>query len=190
MQRIEVTLIEDDFVNVSCFANFRRKSTRKLFRRLQILLAVLFSLIIGGANFFVNDEDWLEFRHMLPMLILLPLSAYWVINLPRAMRKDMRKKIRKMIRETHSEHFGRASFMELRDDGLFFHCDKFESISPYSEIDDAIEHEGCTYVPQDKAHFYIFPHDRIPKETLDAFLDELKTRKAAACGNSSDLSTK
>ena len=124
MKRIEFTVTEDDFVNASCFAAFRRKATQKLFRRIKIFTAVLLPSIVCGFYYLYYGEDWLKPQCILSMLIPILLSAHLVINLPRSMRKDMRKKIRKMIREAHREHFEKSVFMKLRDDGLFYHCVK------------------------------------------------------------------
>jgi hypothetical protein len=178
MQRIEITFTEDDFVNLNCFINLRRASTRKLLRGIQIFTAALLLLATGGAGFFFYREDWLATKSLLAMLAPFVFFVYLVANMPREVRKDMRKKIRKMTREMGGELFGKSATIELRDDGIFCQRAGSESLVQYAALGEIIEEPDCVYVAQNKAQYFIFPRDRIPKGMLDAFLAELKARKA------------
>ena len=180
MNRIEVTYTEDDFFNAICFMTFRLATTQKNIRKSQFYVTGLMLLIgllaLVACHFAFGTKDWFSPINVIGVSAGLVMSTVFFFRCPKDMRKDMCKNIRKQVRETFSDNIDKPCAIELRDEGIHSENHRGQSVLHYSAVTEIIEHENVVYVSFDKASVHIFPRDRIPKETLDAFVAELKTR--------------
>ena len=185
--RIEITLTEDDFVNSACFAQFRLATTQKALRQLQIWVAVV---LFGVAILILRpfEKNWLTTENLIIAGIVLVPFSILALCAPRLQRDAIRKNIRKSFRETISDRFDKPLVMELRDDGIALQNFRGQLSFHYSTVGEILGQENAVYVFLDKANHVFLPRDRIPAETLDAFLDELKTRMARAKETKVDIS--
>ncbi|MCL1909578.1 MAG: hypothetical protein FWG05_01440 [Kiritimatiellaeota bacterium] len=91
-----------------------------------------------------------------------------------------------MVKETCGDKIGKPNVIELCEDGVRNLYPSGQSTVFYSEIRELeiVEHEGWVYAFSGKNPILTFPRDRIPAETIDAFIDELKRRihKSASQG--------
>ena len=174
MHRIETTYTEDDMVNLSCFVTFRLDTFRKSVRNRQIFLALMTIVLFGLSvwQFHVSSK-WGggEFFWLLTLVMLIV-----TLRFPRRFRNSVSKVHRKTIREIADDLIGTSLVVELREDGVFTQNVRGQSTYVYSTVGEIVENAGCVYVFVSKGSALIFPRDRIPRETLDAFIAELKTR--------------
>ena len=173
MHRIEITYTEDDHVKFSCFNMFRLEAIRKSIRRRRFFLALFMVVLFAFGVWGFIEEDGFDavFHWTLAFGILVVFVLF-----PRLVHRNARKNHRKILRETAGDLIGTPIVMELREDGVYNQSVRGHSIFVYSTIGEITEHEGCVYVFISKGNAMFFPRDRIPRETLDAFIAELKTR--------------
>ena len=176
MHRIETTYTEDDLVNFTCFTIFRLDAFRKMIRRNQLLYVLIIVVFLGIIIVQPNVVEYLKSGSGIFCLFFLFLSLFMALAHPRRFRRHQRECSRKILRETHSDLIGTPLTVELREDGVFSQNVRGQSTYVYPAIREIVEHAACVYVCFAKAEAFIFPRDRIPCETLDAFIAELKTR--------------
>ena len=182
MYRLEFILNKDDFVNAACFAHFRLATTWKDIRKIQIAMAVaLFCIAIAFFDVpcWFSDDEEMTFAMLVDAAIVFLLFPSLIFYVPSLVRSGVRKTIRKQICESISDRFGKLLTVELHDDGITTQNFRGQIFFHYSTVCEILEHEGIAYVFFDKTTCIILPRDRIPAETLDVFLAELKTRVAA-----------
>ncbi|MCL1887418.1 MAG: YcxB family protein [Kiritimatiellaeota bacterium] len=178
MHRIEATYTEDDLVNFSCFVNLRLDTYRKPVRRTQVIFAFFAFLFLLFSVFFGVADGWPPSHRKVFFSIGTVFLTIMACMFPRIARDAQRKHIRKVARESLGDTLNTPVVVELRDDGVFTQSVRGQSTHLYSAINEITEHAGCVYVFVSKASAFIFSRDRVPKETLDAFVDELKARIA------------
>ena len=183
MHRIETTYTEDDFVKLSSFIASRIDSIRKEIRNEQIafvVLTVYTACVLIFIYFF--DVRWLSIGSTVGFWIGWSFGK-WAgrKSTPREMNKQhhllrlARKCHRMELRGTSGGLEGTPLVWELRDDGIFRKTAQTRSTHAYWKIGKIVERAGCVYVLAEKS-ILVFPRDRIPDETLDAFIEELKMR--------------
>ena len=86
--------------------------------------------------------------------------------------------MRKELREINGELFGTPEAIELRKIGIYIKNQSGHHTFPYSWGFEIYKDKKYVYIFIGKESYsFILPRNRIPAETLDAFLLELKNRK-------------
>jgi len=111
-----------------------------------------------------------------PIVFLL----FFAVMMGVLMRRSMRKEIRKKLHENQRGLFDKPVAMELREEGVFMQNFFGQTTFPYSWVDGIVERKGRVYVFFGTDGGLVLPRGKIPRETLDAFLDELKKKAAGA----------
>jgi len=189
---IEVTLTEDDLVNANCFATFRLEATKKNIRHTKKYLVVFILpfvlLAILAIHFLLPNENLLSPVKIIIIILILLMSVFFFFSSTKEIYQIMRKNIQNFLRETMSDRFNKSLSTELGEDGIISQNFRGQFIYNYSTVSEILENENTVYVFLDKADFFFYPRDRIPAETLDAFLGELKARVASAKETKEDTS--
>ena len=189
VHRIEAIYNEDDLANCSYFVTCRLKMYRAQIRLYQIRLLAVVLIVV--ALFCYRSwhcwRCWWKSEHGIFCLALTAVVAVVVALAPWRARRGLRKNARKMVRETCAEIIGKTTVIELREDAVHRRDMRGELICNYSSIGEIVETDETVYVFVGKDRALILPRDRIPGETLDAFIGELKRRTKSPTSNSPTL---
>ena len=178
IHKIEVTLTEDDYVAFNCFVHSRLKATRDFIRKNQMIGWILILFMLSFHLYSYWNKMWSAASFVNMFL----LGVVYVVFVRRIISKSYLlngyyKQIRNNVRELQGDLFDEPETIELREDGVFNQHVRGQSIFPYTSFGDIVEDNGRIYISIGKDRAFILPRDRIPAETLDAFLLELKKRK-------------
>jgi len=177
--RIETTLTEDDYFAFNCFAHFRQKETRKAILFVQFAIPGALLLYFAWAHWRKHNADLLGQDSVAGMVQTVVFFLFCVVIMGVLMRRSMRKDIRKKLHENQRGLFDKPVAMELREEGVLVQNFFGQTTFPYSWVDGITERKDRVYVFFGADSGLILPRGKIPRETLDAFLDELKKRKGA-----------
>jgi len=176
MNRIEVTLTEDDYFAFLSFVQFRSKEARNAVLFVQFALPGAYFLYAAWKHWQKFNADLFGHDSLVGMLHILAFLCVFAVGMGLLMRRSMRKQIRKNILENYTALLGKPVAIELRDDGVFVQNSLGATTYPYASFVEITRHKNRVFAIISNDLALILPRDRIPAETLDAFLDELKKR--------------
>ena len=190
--RIEITLTEDDYFALTRFVSFRSKTMQTQIRKFQWASMIVFLISVLLCLLYVTHKNPLSEPSIMMDAVVFALMVFMLWRLPKSTRKSvgkkMEKNIRNIVRELQGDLFGKTETMELREDGVHNQCAVGQSVFPYAAMGEIAEDKNHAYAFVGTDRALILPRDRIPAETLDAFLGELKTRMARAKETKVDIS--
>ena len=174
--KIEVTLTEDDYYAFNAFSHFRLRETRHAVLFAQLALPGAYLLYYAWSHWRKHNADLLGPDSVGAMMRTVVFLLFFAVMIGVFMRASIRNETRKKTCQLQGNFFGKLVSVELREDGIYEKFAFGENTYPYALVDEIVENKGRVYVCLGKEKGLIFPRDRIPRETLDAFLDELKKR--------------
>ena len=168
MNRIEYTLTAEDLLQFNLYYSSISPNHARQRKRHRILVPVVYMIL---ALLLLREGS-----HIAATLFTL-FAAVWFALSPRWLRKRYCKHYERHIAETAGDVLPRSTVLELLPDGIFSSSHIGETKFRYDAVDRVVENNGYTYVFIGKGMALVLPHDRISKDTIAAFVDEIQRKK-------------
>lgn len=168
MDRIEYILTAEDLVQFNLYYSSISPNHARQRKRHRILVPVVYMilalLLLWGSSYVAAT-------------LFTLFAAVWFALSPRWLRKRYRKYYERHIAETAGDELPRSTVLDLLPDGIFSSSHMGETKFRYDAVDRVVENNGYTYVFIGKGMALVLPHDRIAKDTIGAFVDEIMRKK-------------
>ncbi len=166
--RIECQWTEKDLVEF----NFNFGLSTAFYKKQQIIVQLIILVIaVPSLIFHFSSQSYLD------SAITILVAIAWFILIPYLLRYFIRKNCRKLVAETIGDSLGQPHVIELLPDGILSSSQIGELKFPYSSIDRVVENNDYTFIYVGKTMGLILPHDRIPSETIQWWVNEIERKK-------------
>ena len=170
MNRIEYTLTAEDLLHFNLYYSAISPTQVKQRRRARLFVSVVY---IALALFTLKEGSYFV------ATVLMVLVAAWLLFSPRWFLWRSRKHYEKHIAETAGDRLPSSIVLDLLPDGIFSSSYIGETKFRYDVVDRVVEDDGYTYIFLGKGAAFVLPHDRVPKDTVAAFVEQIQSRKNA-----------
>lgn len=164
-------LTPSDLVAFDVYHAAHSELTRKQRRNYRIVLTTIYLTI--AALFFAIDRR-------IASALVAAFAIIWFLSYPQRTERRSRIYFQRFIAETVGDSLKEAVILELHDDGIHSTSYLGQSTIKYSAVDKLVVDGIYTYVYIGRGAALIFPDDRIPRDQINAFVEEIKTRKESA----------
>jgi hypothetical protein len=173
MEPIEYQLTEEDLMRSHMFYSDwsgELSAIQKSIRGLQVLLVALFASLL-----YIEEVR-------IPIVVLLTAGVVLHILYPWILKRTFRKRFQQQARGQGGYLLDGPITVAVEDDGLSVASSLGGSLYYYPAVTDVLKDSNATYLIIGKARTLILPHDRIGKETVDAFVSEVERRREVPAG--------
>ncbi len=168
MSKVEYRLTKDDLLQLYLFRSTHLGLNHRLRRRNRLVFPVAY-LALAAC---------LCFSRQYTMAILFALLAVaWFALSPVLLKRRLRKYYEKYIAENCGELLAHPLTVEPRPEGLHLSSFAGESTCHYSAIDSIAEDHAHTYIFIGKDATVVFPHNKLPRDTIDSIISEIEKRR-------------
>ncbi len=168
MNRIEYMLTEDDLVKFNLYFAETSPVNRQRRFKCRVLIPILYFVL--ALYPILNQYYIFASLTIVTAVLWFFLSPFWF-------RRGYRKYYKQHVAETMGDSLKKIRVVELLPDGFLSTTSFGESKYRYDAVDKIVEHDGFTYIYIGKSMAVILPHDRIPSETIQWWVDEIERKK-------------
>jgi hypothetical protein len=122
-------------------------------------------------------------RRFFPALHFVLFAVLWVFIAPGLYRYLIRMQVRRLAKEGYQNLIRKPIVLAVEEDGIYCRSHIGETLYHYAAVESVSEDNGYTYLLMGKGIALILPHDRLGKDTVDAFVAEVERRREAPQGS-------